>query len=98
MALVHYLYVGHFVPEEGFVRCFEGCQLFAARPVNMATVTLLLRKSLGPAATPADIPKEWGMSIMPDHIVCYPYGSPRVALDFAADYAEHEKATIVDMG
>jgi hypothetical protein len=96
MALVHYLYVGHFIPEGGLVRYREH-RPCTTRPLNTELVTGLLRKYLGDQAAPETLPEEWGMSIFPDYIVCYVW-SPRAALQFAADYADQEGATIVDMG
>jgi hypothetical protein len=96
MALVHYLYIGHFIPEEGFVR-IQDHRLVAARPLNMEVVDTLLRKYLGEKASTETLAEEWGMSIFPDYIVCYAW-SPRPALEFAADYAEQQGATIVNMG
>ena len=46
MALVHYLYIGHFIPEEGFVR-IQDHRLVAAQPLNMEMVDMLLSKYLG---------------------------------------------------
>ncbi len=96
MALVHYLYVGHFIPEGGLVR-MKDHRPFAARPINQGVVNVLLRKYLGDAASPERLPEEWGISIFPDYLVCYAW-SPPTALQFAADYAEQEGALIVDMG
>ncbi len=96
MALVHYLYIGHFIPEEGFVR-IQDHRLVATRPLNMEVVAMLLSKYLGDRASPETLAEEWGMSIFPDYIVCYVW-SPRAALEFAADYAEQQGATIVNMG
>jgi len=96
MALVHYLYVGHFIPEEGFVR-IKDHRIVARRPLNVEVVAKLLRKYPGDTASPEALPEEWGMSVLPDYLVCYVW-SPRDALEFAADYAEQEGAIIVNMG
>lgn len=96
MALVHYLYIGHFIPEDGLVR-IQDHRFVAARPLDMNVVSILLSKYLGDKASPETLPEEWGMSIFPDYIVCYA-GSPQAALEFVADYAEQQGATIVNMG
>src|SRR5271154_3157959 len=49
MALVHYLYVGHFIPEGGLVRS-QDHRLCTTRPLNGELVTRLLRKYLGDQA------------------------------------------------
>jgi|SRR5581483_5745673 len=97
MALVHYLYVGHFIPEQGYVR-FEDHQPVVSRPINRPAAVKLLRNYLGDAANPDQLPEHWAMSIMPDYVVCDHLGSPPAALQFAADYAQQEGATIIDMG
>ena len=97
MALVHYLYIGHFIPEQGYVR-FQDHKPAVTRPINLSTVTRLLRSSLGDSANPKELPDRWGMSIFPDYIVCDHLGSPPEALRFAADYAQQEEATIIDQG
>jgi hypothetical protein len=97
MALVHYLYIGHFIPEEGYVR-FQGHKPVVTCPINMPTVARLLKNYLGDSANPEALPDHWAMSILPDYIVCDHLGSPAAALRFAADYAQQEGATIIDMG
>ena len=91
MALVHYLYIGHFIPEQGYVR-FQGHMPNTTRPINMPTVDGLLKKYLGESANLDTLPEEWAMSILPDYIVCNRHGSPAAALNFAADYASQEGA------
>jgi hypothetical protein len=97
MAMVHYLYVGHFVPEDGYVR-FQGHEPTVARPINMQSVAALLSRYLGEAVGLEDIPARWGMSILPSRIVCDLIHSPAEALRFAADYAEQEGALLLDQG
>ncbi len=97
MALVHYLYIGHFIPEEGYVR-FQDHKPAVTRPIDMQTVTKLLKSYLGPTANVKELPDRWAMSILPDYIVCNYLGSPAEALRFVADYAQQEGATILDMG
>lgn len=96
MAMIHYLYIGHFIPEEGFAR-FKDNQPIAAHPINKVAAAGLLMKYLGNAASLEAIPEEWAMSVLTDYLVCV-LGSPSPALEFAAEYAEHEGAMIVDMG
>jgi hypothetical protein len=96
MAMIHYLYTGHFIPHEGFVR-FDANQFVADRTIDSKVVANLLKKYLGDAASPESLPEHWGMSILPDHIVCFE-SSPRPALEFIADYAQETEAMIVDMG
>jgi hypothetical protein len=90
------LYVGHFVPDDGLVR-FQDHRPFATRPINVEKVARLLKNYLGEAASPDNLPEGWGMSILPEYIICY-VNSPRPALEFAAEYAEREGATILDLG
>lgn len=97
MALVHYLYIGHFIPEQGYVR-FQDHKPAVARPLEMPAVLRLLRKHLGDSANPEQLPDDWAMSILPEYIVCNYYGSAASALRFAADYAQQEGATILDVG
>jgi hypothetical protein len=97
MALVHYLYIGHFIPEQGFVR-FQDHKPAVTRPINMPTVVRLLRNYLGNTANPDELPDDWAISILPNYIVCDYLGSPPAALRFAADYAQQERGTIIDMG
>ncbi len=96
MALVHHLYTGHFVPEQGYVR-FQGHQPVVTRPINMATVGRLLKSYLGGSATPDALPEQWAMSILPDYIVC-DRNAPPEALRFVADYAQQQGATLLDLG
>ena len=97
MALVHHLYIGHFIPEQGYVR-FQAHQPAVTHPIDVLAVRKLLRNYLGDNASPSTLPDQWAMSILPDYIVCDHYGSPAAALQFAADYARQEGATIIDMG
>jgi hypothetical protein len=97
MALVHYLYIGHFIPEQGYVR-FQGHKPAVMRPINKPTVDGLLKKYLGESANLDALPEQWAMSILPDYVVCDRLASPAAALSFAADYASQEGATILDMG
>jgi hypothetical protein len=97
MALVHYLYVGHFIPEQGYVR-FQGHKPAVTRPVDRTTVTALLKHYLGETATPDELPDRWAMSILPEYIVCVLLGSPAEALRFAADYAERTGAILLNLG
>ncbi|HEV3444360.1 MAG TPA: hypothetical protein VG099_06940 [Gemmataceae bacterium] len=96
MALIHYLYIGHFIPEGGLVR-FQDHRPVATRPINLETVSRLLNKWLGETPSPEKLAKEWGMSIFPDYIVCH-YSGPPLALEIAAEYAECEGAIILDLG
>jgi hypothetical protein len=97
MALVHYVHVAHFIPEDGFVR-FQDNIPVSSRPLNMGVVEMLLRKHLGEVASTKNFPDEFGLSVFPDRIVFDKLGSPRAVLHFAADYAELERATILDLG
>jgi hypothetical protein len=97
MALVHYLYIGHFIPEQGYVR-FQGHKPAVTRPVDRATVTALLKQYLGETATPNELPDVWAMSILPDYIVCDLLGSPAETLRFVAEYAEETGAVILNQG
>lgn len=97
MALVHYLYIGHFIPEQEYVR-FQDHKPAVTRPLDMPTVLRLLRKYLGDRANCEELPDDWAMSILPEYIVCNHYGSAAPALQFAADYAQQEGATILDLG
>src|SRR5437870_2423542 len=97
MALVHYLYIGHFIPEQGYVR-FQDHKPAVTRPIDLLTVARLLRKYLGDTANSEKLPDHWAMSILPDYIVADHLGSPAAALQFAADYAQEAGATIIDMG
>ena len=90
MALVHYLYVGHFVPEMGYVKC-NGHSFVTERPIDTEAVAALLKNKDA-------FPAEWGMSLLENYIVCDYYGAPPDALQFVADYAEQQGATIVDLG
>jgi hypothetical protein len=96
MALIHYLYVGHFVPHDGFIRFHEGrpeCE----KPLDMVVLSELLQKHFGEGAKFNNISPEWGMSITLEYIVCNRDGSNQV-LDLIADYAKLQAAQIVDMG
>lgn len=97
MALVHYLYIGHFIPDQGYV-LFRNHKPVVTGPVNRLTAVRLLKNSLGDAANLDQLSDDWAMSILPEYIVCDQLGSPPAALRFAADYAQQEGATIVDMG
>lgn len=97
MALVHYLYVGHFIPEKGYVR-FQGHLPAVTRPIETSEVNRLLRNYLGDTATIGELPEHWAMSIVPDYIVCNQHGAPPPALRFLADYAQQAGAIIIDMG
>ena len=97
MALIHYLYIGHFIPEQGFVR-FQDHKPAVTRPIEMPTVVRLLRKYLGDSANPEELPDDWAMSILPDYIVCDHLGSSAKALQLVAEYAQQEGATILDQG
>jgi hypothetical protein len=96
VALIHYLYIGHFIPEDGLVR-FQDHRPYAACPINIEAVARLLKKHLGETAAANDLPERWGISILPEYIVCN-VGAPRPALEFAAEYAEREQAIILDLG
>lgn len=96
MALVHYLYVGHFIPEDGYVR-YQGHEPVVTRAIDMATVNSLLKKNLGDVASSKDIPDLWAMSILPGYIVCDLFGSPAAALVFAAEYAERTGALMLNL-
>ena len=69
MALIHYLYIGHFIPDQGYVR-FQDYTPAVSRPINMPAVVGLLRNYLGDTSAPAELPDHWAMSILPDYIVC----------------------------
>ena len=97
MALIHYLYIGHFIPEEGYIRFLDN-KPAVTRPIDMSRLTVLLRNYLGANVTPDDLPATWAMSILPEYIVCNYYGSPIEALRFVADYAQQEGAMILDQG
>lgn len=97
MALVHYLYIGHFVPEKGYVR-FQGHKPVVTRPIDPAMAATLLKKYLGDIPTPQELSDLWAMSILPDYMVCDFLGSPAETLRFAADYAEQTGATILNLG
>ncbi len=97
MALVHYLYVGHFIPEQGYVR-FQGHKPAVTRPIDRTTVTALLKQYLEESARPDKLPAIWGMSILPDYIVCDLLGSPAEALRFVAEYAEQTGAILLNVG
>jgi hypothetical protein len=97
MSLVHHLYIGHFIPEQGYVR-FQGHEPAVTRPVDRTTVTALLKHYLGESATPGELPDLWAMSILSDYIVCDLLGSPAEALRFAADYAEQTGAVLFNQG
>jgi hypothetical protein len=97
MALIHYLYVGHFVPDDSFVR-FQEMRPVAERPINMATVHMLIRRYTGSDVPLESLPEEWAMTIGTDYIVCNRNGSSLAALGLAADYAMLERAYIVDLG
>jgi hypothetical protein len=97
MALVHYLYIGHFIPEQGYVR-FQGHKPVVTRPIDMAAVTALLKKYLGDTITPNELPDLWATSVLPDYIVCDLLGSPAEALRFAAEYAEQTGGVLLNLG
>jgi hypothetical protein len=97
MALVHHLYVGHFIPEQGYVR-FEGHKPAVARPIDMLTVRALLKSYLGDTIPANEAPSAWAMSILPDYIICDHFGSPAEALRYCADYAERSGAVMLDLG
>ena len=97
MSLVHYLYVGHFIPEKGYIR-FQGHNPAIARCIDRATATVLLKKYLGDRADLNALPNLWGTTILPDSIVCAYLGSPAEALRFAADYAEQTGAILLNFG
>ena len=63
----------------------------------MSTVRRLLKTYLSGSPSPDSLPEEWGMSILPDYIVCF-RNSPPEALRFLADYAQQQGATLLDMG
>ncbi|MGH7225090.1 MAG: hypothetical protein ACRELF_17855 [Gemmataceae bacterium] len=97
MALIPYLYIGHFIAERSYVR-FQDHKPAVTRPLEMPTVLRLLRKYLGDSANPEELPDDWAMSILLEDIVCNHYGSAAPALRLAADYAQQEGATILDLG
>lgn len=100
MSLVHNLYVGHFIPEKGYVR-FQGHKPAVTRCIDRATATALLKKYLGDRIDLEELSSLWGMSILPDYpdyIVCDYLGSPAEALRFAADYAEQTGAILLNLG
>lgn len=96
MAMIHYLYVGHFIPDDGFVR-FEQMRPVAGQPLDRAAMSDLLRQFLGSGSVDA-IPANWEISITPEYLVCNRYGACSRALQFVADYARRERASIVDLG
>ena len=96
MAMIHYLYVGHFIPDDGFVR-FEQMRPVAGRPLNTAALSDLLCQYIGNGNVDA-IPTDWELSVTPGYIVCNRYGACSRALQFVADYAGREQASIVDLG
>jgi hypothetical protein len=96
MAMVHFLYVGHFVPDDGFVR-FQQMRPVVGRPLDPAMLSNLLRQYLGSDSVDA-IPADWEMSVSPEYIVCNRYGACSRALQFVAEYARRELASIVDLG
>ena len=96
MAMIHYLYVGHFIRQDGFVR-FDNGQIVTMCPIDLRNVNRLLKNYVGEGATLESLPMAWGMSIEPNYIVCFA-SSPHCALEFAADYAADTGAIIVDMG
>ncbi len=69
MALIHYLYIGHFIPEEGYIR-FQNYKPAVTRPLDISKLTLLLRNYLGANVTPDDLPEAWVMSILPEYLIC----------------------------
>jgi hypothetical protein len=97
MALIHYLYIGHFIPEEGYVR-FQGNRPVVTRPIDMTAVSALLQSYHQEGAASDEVPNVWAMSIWPDYIVCDQFGSAAEALKFAADYAEQTGATVLNLG
>jgi hypothetical protein len=96
MALIHYLCIGHFVPDDGFVR-YEQMRPVCDRPLDLAALSDLLGRYLGSGSLDA-IPAEWRMSVTPEYILCDRYGACSRALRFVAEYARREQATIVDLG
>jgi hypothetical protein len=96
MPLIHYLYVGHFVPHEGFIRLQEGRPV-CEKPLDSLAVSELLRRHIGKEIDIDNIPSKCGMAITPDYIVCNRYGSKQV-LELIAEYAKQKDAYIVDLG
>jgi hypothetical protein len=96
MALIHYLYVGHFVPHDGFIRLQDGRPV-CEKPLDMLVLSELLGRHLGKGVSIDNIPSKWGLSVTSDYIVGNRYGSNQV-LNLIADYAKRKGAYIVDMG
>lgn len=97
MSLVHHLYVGHFIPEEGYVR-FQGHKPAVTRCIDRALAGALVKKYLGEGVDLKELSTLWAMSILPDYIVCDYLDSPAEALRFAADYAEQTGAILLNLG
>lgn len=97
MALVHYLYIGHFIPERGYIR-FQGDQPVVTHGIDRTTADALLKKYLGERINLDELPNIWSMSILPDYLVCDYLNAPSDALRFAADYAEQTGAVLLNLG
>ena len=93
---MHFLMVGHFVPEDGYVR-FQGFSPETTRPLDR---NLLLRicQKYGDIADLSVLPDEWHMTIQDGRITCDLLASSVAEMAVAADYAEQAGAVIVNLG
>src|SRR2546421_4944343 len=96
MAMIHYLYVGHFVADYTLIK-FEQMRPVIDRPLNLAALSDLLDQYFG-SRSPDAISAEWEMSVTPEYIICNRYGAGSLVLRFIVDFARQGPASIFDMG
>ncbi len=96
MALIHHVYVGHFIPYEGFIQLHEGVPV-CDKPINREVFAELVAKHLGTENGTDECLSTLGLSINPNYIVGNRYGQLKV-LRLISDYAKQTGARIVDFG
>ncbi|OAI54823.1 hypothetical protein AYO44_03100 [Planctomycetaceae bacterium SCGC AG-212-F19] len=94
MAWVHFLYVGHFEREKGFVK-LRDTELVIEKPLDEKIVQRMLA---GVGLTLDSIPKDWYLEIEDGYLVCDRYGSSNECIKFIASLSTETGCDIFDKG
>lgn len=99
--MIHYLYIGHFEREGGFVRFEKNTDTRPARhrpavrrPLEPSRIDRLLRRH---GTTVSAIPDDWGMSIdCEGFVTCDRFTRSAEAIDFIKELAQETGCEIAD--